>query len=110
MVSLCVRSSSESFVKAVSRYLLSDFVLSLQAVRGAIEELLKKASKEAEAEPEDEALDVDSGFAELDEDDTQRNAPALPRPRGVTDRDWRVYEVLEEMSRELQEKYDAMWA
>jgi hypothetical protein len=99
-----------SLAEAVSRYLLDDFILSLTTVRGAIEQLLTKASKEAEADPEDEALDVDSGFGELDEDDTRGDAPAFSRPRGVMDRDWRVYEVLDEMLRELQEKFKAIWA
>jgi len=98
------------FADAASRYLLSDFVLSLTTVRVAIEQLLTKASKEAAADVEDDLPDVDSGFGELDEDDTQRTAPAFSRPRGVTDRDWRVYEVLDEMLRELHEKFKAMWA
>jgi hypothetical protein len=110
MVKPCVRFSSGSFAKAVSRYLLDDFVLSLTTVRGAIEQLLTKASKEAEADLGDDALDVGSDFGELDEDDAQGNAGAFSRPRGVTDRDWRVYEVLDEIFRELFEKYKAMWA
>jgi hypothetical protein len=93
------------------RYLLDDFTLSLTTVRGALEQLLTKASKEAVVDPEDEILDVDSGFGEPDEDDTQgKNDPKFSRPQGVTDRDWRVYEVLDEMLRELQEKFRAMWA
>jgi hypothetical protein len=97
--------------KAVLRYLLDDFTLSLTTVRGAIEQLLIKASKEATTDFEDEALDVDSGFGEPDsEDDTPENAPTFSRPRGVTDRDWRVYQVLDEMLRELDQKFRAMWA
>jgi len=99
-----------SFAKAVSRYLLDDFTLSLTTVRGAIEQLLTKASKEAEVDPEEEILDVDSGFGELDEDDTQGNTPTFSRPRGVTDGDWRLYEVLDEMLSELHEKFRAIWA
>ena len=90
--------------------MLDDFTLSLTTVRGAIEQLLTKASKEAEVDLEDETLDVDSGFGELDEDDAQGNAPTFSRPRGVTDRDWRLYEVLDEMLRELHEKFRAIWA
>jgi len=87
-------------------YLLDDFTLSLTTVRGAIEQLLTKASKEAEADLEDEILDIDSGSEGPDEGE----APTFSRPRGVTDRDWRVYEVLDEMLRELHEKFKAMWA
>jgi len=91
-------------------YLLDDFILSLTTVRGAIEQLLTKASKEAEVDLKDEILDIDSGFGELDEDDTQGSIPTFSRPRGVSNRDWRVYEVLDEMLRELHEKFKATWA
>ena len=110
MVRLCVRFSFGPLDKAVSRYLLDDFILSLTTVRGAIEQLLTKASKEAEVGLEDEMLDVDSGFREPGEDDIRGNAPTFSRPQGVTDRDWRVYEVLDKMLRELQAKFKAIWA
>jgi len=91
-------------------YLLDDFILSLTTVRGAIEQLLTKASKEAEVDLEDEILDVDSGFAELDEGDTPGNAPTFSRPRGVMDKDWRVYEVLDELLKDLHGKFRGIWA
>jgi len=68
-----------------------------------------KASKEAEDDLEDEMLDADSGSGELDEGDARDDPPFL-RPRGVTDRDWRVHEVLDEMLRELDKKFRAIWA
>jgi len=89
---------------------LDEFILSLKTVRGAIEQLLTKASKEAEADLEDEPLDADGVFEELDEDDAQGEAPTFSRPRGVTDRDWRVYEVLDETLQELHSKFKAIWA
>ena len=89
---------------------MDDFILSLTTIRGAIEQLLTKASKEAEVDLEDEMPDVDSGLGESDEDSAQGNAPTFSRPRGVTDRDWRVYEVLDEVLRELHEKFKAIWA
>lgn len=92
------------------RYLLDDFILSLTTVRGAIEQLLTRASKEAGVELEDETLDVDSGLGELDENDAQESAPTFSRPRGVTNADWRVYEVLNEMLTELHKKFRAIWA
>ena len=104
------RLSFACFADTTPRYLLDDFILSLTTARGAIEQLLTKASKEAVADVEDDVPDVDSGFGELDEDDTKGDAPAFSRPRGVTDRDWRVYEVLDEMLRELHEKFKAIWA
>ena len=99
-----------SFAKTVFRYLLDDFILSLTTVRAAIEQLLTRASKEAEADTEDEMLDVDSDFGGSDEDDGQGDTPTFSRPRGVTDRDWRVYEVLDEVLRELSDKFRAIWA
>ena len=97
------------FAKIVFRYLLAEFILSLTTVRGAIEQLLTRASKEAEVDL-DEILDVDNGFEELAEDNTQGNVHTFSRPRGVTDRDWRVYKVLDEMLRELYEKFKLIWA
>ena len=105
-----LRFSFGSYADTIPRYLLGDFVLSLTTVQGAIEQLLTKASKEATNDVEDDLPDVESGFGELDEDDTQGDTPTFSRPRGVTDRDWRVYEVLNEMLRELREKYKAIWA
>jgi len=102
--------SFELFADAASRYLLNDFVLSLTTVRGAIEQLLTKASKEAAAGVEDGVSDVDSGSGESDEEHTEGNASTFSRPRGVMDRDWRVYEVLDEMLKELHEKFKAIWA
>lgn len=99
-----------AFVNTAFRYALDDFTLSLTTIRGAIEQLLTKASKEAAANLGDEILEVDSGFGELDEDDARGAAPTFSRPRGVTDSDWRVYEVLDEMFRELYEKFRAIWA
>ena len=56
-------------------------------------------------------LDIDSGFGELvDQGDARGDDPTFVRPRGVTDRDWRVHEVLDEMLRELHEKFKAIWA
>jgi len=91
-------------------YLLNDFVLSLTTIRGAIEQLLTNASREAGVDLEDETLDADSGFGGVDEDDVQGDAPTFSRPRGVTDRDWRMYQVLDEVYRELYDKFKAMWA
>jgi len=92
-------------------YLLEDFTLSLATVRSAIAQLLTKASKEAIPDPEDEIPDDGSGFGGADEDKPSgKDALAFSRPAGVADRDWRVYEVLDGMFRELMGKYRAMWA
>ena len=103
-------SSFKPLTKAVYRYLLDDFILSLTNIRNTIEQLLTKASKEAVVDLEDEILDADSVSGGSDEDDMQGNAPTFSRPRGITDKDWRVYQVLDEMLRELNEKFKAIWA
>jgi hypothetical protein len=61
---------------------LDDFILSLTTARGAIEQLLMKASKDAEVDLDDEILDVDSGFGELDEDERSGDAATFSRPTG----------------------------
>ena len=102
--------SFEPLAKVASSWLLDDFILSLVTFRGAIEQLLTKASKESTVDIEDEMLDVDDWFGELFEFDIEPYALTFSRPRGVTDRDWRVYEVLDEAVRELNEKFRALWA
>lgn len=98
--------------KVISRYLLDDFILSLTTVRGVIEQLLTKASQETDVDVdvEDEMVDVDAGSDLSDEDDAPGTTPSFLRPQGVTDSDWRVYEVLNELLEELREKFKAIWA
>lgn len=98
-------------------FLLQDFTLSLMTIRNVLEQLLLKASKEAtRAEPEvDEDLEVDSGYgsfdpAEADGDDNDESGASFKRPKGVSDLDWKVYEVVDGALREFEEKYKAMWA
>lgn len=110
MVRICICPPPGCYTNAFSRYLLDDFILSLMTVRGAIEQLLTKASKEAKDDLEDETLDIGGEFGGLDDDGTKGDTPAFSRPRGVTDRDWRVYEVFNEMLGELNEKFRAIWA
>jgi len=95
----------------VLRFLLGEFALSMTTVRGTIEKLLTRVSKEIAVDPEDEIPDVDRDFEESDEDETSgKNPSTFSRPTGVTDGDWRVYEVFDEALRELEQKFRAMWA
>jgi hypothetical protein len=101
-------------------YLLQDFMLTLMTVRTSLEQLLLKASQEAEANAasvdDEDALDVDSGYGsfepgEMDDDGELGSGETnFKRPGGVVDRDWRVYEVVNAATREFEEKYKAMWA
>ncbi|EGO30017.1 hypothetical protein SERLADRAFT_413254 [Serpula lacrymans var. lacrymans S7.9] len=94
-------------------YLLQDFFLVLMTVRGVLEQLLERASKEAAVEDPD--VDLDSGYGSFDPADTLDASEGatlsdFKRPKGVTDKDWRVYEVVNEALKEFDEKYRAMWA
>ena len=90
---------------------MDEFTLSMTTVRVTIEKLLLRASKEAVVDPEDEIPDVDRDFEELAGDETSgKDASTFSRPTGVTDGDWRVYEVFDEVLSELEKKFRAMWA
>ena len=103
-------------------YVLQEFVLTLMTIRGALEQLLLKASelhKDVNVASEAfENLDVDSGFFSLDADtaeadesvtDSDSGIP-FPRPARVSDRDWKVYEVVNSVLQEFDEKFKKMWA
>ncbi|KAL4079734.1 hypothetical protein J3A83DRAFT_4155359 [Scleroderma citrinum] len=94
-------------------FLLQDFNLTLLSVRGVLENLIMR---KARAAIEDE-LDDDSETGAGDEEDDiggRKNTKAWSggriRPRGVSEDDWRVLEVVEESLQEFQEKFKAMWA
>lgn len=93
-------------------FILQDFTLSLMTIRSVLEQLLLKAAKETTSEDPE----VDSGYgsfdpAELDvEDGDENSGTGFKRPNGVSDLDWKVYEVVDGALREFEEKYRAMWA
>ncbi|GBE83891.1 Uncharacterized helicase [Sparassis crispa] len=95
-------------------YVLQDFDLSLKAIRAGLGQLLLKASK-AKEDAVSASGDIDSGYgsfdpAEVDVDEGGPDSGSLKRPVGVSDRDWKVYEVIDTVSREFEEKFRAMWA
>lgn len=98
-------------------YVLQDFHMTLMTVRSALEQLLVKASGEVKEEEEEEGVDdleVDSGYFSADvgddQEDSAASGPEFKRPTRVSDRDWRVYEVVDGVLREFEEKYKKMWA
>jgi hypothetical protein len=109
-------------------YLLQDFSMTLMTVKTALEQLLTKASKDAQlttkASKEATAAgvdleDVDSGYGTFDpseegrddsEVDDDEATNGFKRPSGVTERDWRVYEVVQSAASEFDVKFRAMWA
>ncbi|KAI0677460.1 P-loop containing nucleoside triphosphate hydrolase protein [Trametes maxima] len=96
-------------------YVLQDFSLTLKTIRTGVVQLLQKASQ-ANSVAGDEASEMDSGYgtldpAEADPDTEGSNAGAeFKRPVGVSDKDWRVFEVLNALTIEFDEKFRAMWA
>ncbi|KAL4072373.1 hypothetical protein V8B97DRAFT_1958702 [Scleroderma yunnanense] len=109
-------------------FLLQDFTLALLSVRGVLENLImRKARAAIEEGSDDDSVDGTEDLAELnlsdeeadegdEEDDIggKKNIKAWSRgrtqPRGVSEDDWRVLEVVEESLQEFQEKFKAMWA
>ncbi|KAH9067713.1 P-loop containing nucleoside triphosphate hydrolase protein [Lactarius vividus] len=115
-------------------YALEAFHLVLVTIRGDLENLLLKTSRDSvlpvrAAERDDDTLDAgDSGYHSLDPagrgeeeetgdgnddgdgDEANRDPAAFKRPRGVPDRDWRVYEIVNKITNEFGVKFKAMWA
>lgn len=101
-------------------YLLQDFALTLTTIKTALEQLFKASGGvSSEADLEDENLDA-ADPAEMDREDLTGNGDPevsqsspdlmIPRPSGVSDADWRVYEVVSGAHAEFDVKYRAMWA
>jgi len=100
----------------------------LMSVRGVLENLIMRKARAAIEDEEDDDNVDESGLAELNlsddemiegdnEDDmeggkrsTKSWSGGRGRPRGVSEGDWRVLEVVEEVLQEFQEKFKAMWA
>ncbi|VDC05091.1 unnamed protein product [Peniophora sp. CBMAI 1063] len=94
-------------------YVLNDFDMTIKAIRGDLENLIVHGPK-GNVE-EDAETDVDSGYqtydaTELMEDDEPTTGGVGARPPGVSDRDWRVLEVFNDVVKDFEEKFRAMWA
>lgn len=111
-------------------YALEAFHLVLVTIRGDLENLLLRTSREPHraAELDDGTEDArDSGYGSVDpsgrtEEEEEADGDegeggeagsglaAFMRPRGVPDRDWKVYEVVNSITNEFEVKFKAMWA
>ncbi|KAI9465185.1 P-loop containing nucleoside triphosphate hydrolase protein [Lactarius psammicola] len=110
-------------------YALEAFHLVLVTIRGDLENLLLRTSRDSPlraAELDDDTTDAgasgDSGYHSIDPagrgeeeeeeagGETDLDPAAFARPRGVPDRDWRVYEVVNKITNEFGVKFKAMWA
>ncbi len=99
-------------------YVLQDFSLTLKSIRTGLVQLLQKAAAKASSADsvngEEESV-LDSGYgtvdpAEADPDLEGSEQGDFKRPLGVSDRDWRVFEVVNAVTAEFDEKFRAMWA
>ena len=99
-------------------FALQAFYLILLAIRGDLENLLLSRSKDlaAEADPDGD-LDGDGEYHSSDPFENEEvgegdvaDLGAFKRPRGVLDRDWRVYEVVDSIANTFGVKFKAMWA
>ena len=103
-------------------YVLQDFSLTLKTIRTGLVQLLQKAAaaeaSKAGSVAGDEISELDSGYgtmgtadpAEADPDAEGAEQGGFKRPVGVSDRDWKVYEVVDAVTAEFDEKFRAMWA
>lgn len=95
---------------------MQDFTLSLMTIRGVLEQLLLRAAQDTSNADDgsDAGFDVDSGYGGSDpaERDKGEDAglPGFLRPVGVSDKDWRVYQIVNEALAEFDVKFKAMWA
>ncbi|KAH9899786.1 P-loop containing nucleoside triphosphate hydrolase protein [Cubamyces lactineus] len=101
-------------------YLLQDFSLTLKTIRTGLFQLLQKASASAaraDSAVGDEASEIDSGYGTLDpaeaDPDTEGSdagPESFKKPAGVSERDWKVFEVMNAVTTEFDEKFRAIWA
>ncbi|THU98274.1 P-loop containing nucleoside triphosphate hydrolase protein [Dendrothele bispora CBS 962.96] len=91
-------------------YLLQEFSLTLLVLKTGLEQLLMKISMTAVDEEGGDVYDT-ADYAEADHDeDEDEKAEGFACPKGVSKVDWRVYELVKNVSAEFDEKYRAMWA
>ncbi|KAF8556866.1 P-loop containing nucleoside triphosphate hydrolase protein [Imleria badia] len=114
-------------------FVLQEFDLTLKAVRGVLEQLIMRkpegrgGSNTGEGEGEGVSDDLDSGFMDV-EDPTEKDGEANDddeggtraaqvgsvvggvKPSWVSEKDWKVLQVVYEATEEFDEKFKAMWA
>jgi ATP-dependent RNA helicase DDX60 len=92
-------------------FVLQDFQLTLLTIRNALQQLLLRASERKDPDGlenvEDEDFYVDMPEVDELEEDSSRS---FRRPGEVSEKDWRVYEVVDAVAEEFSEKFKKMWA
>jgi hypothetical protein len=102
-------------------FALQAFHLVLMTIRGDLENLLSSMSMDSdrdatlhEADSDDQGANMseDNGYNSSDPSETEEEADHgnFERPRGVPERDWKVYEVVNSITNQFGVKFKAMWA
>jgi hypothetical protein len=106
-------------------FVIQAFHLVLLAIRGDLENLLSNMSidsdrdaalHEAESDGHMANISDDSGYYSSDpsergeEGGEEAQEGIFARPRGVRDRDWKVYEVFNSITSQFSAKFKAIWA
>ncbi|TCD64633.1 hypothetical protein EIP91_003835 [Steccherinum ochraceum] len=96
--------------------LLEDFTLCLKAIRSSLEKLLLGAEG-SDDEDEDtidpaeaENIAMTSATSQSSSNPVVAGEEDPPRPRGVSDANWRVFLVVHQVTVEFEKKFKAMWA
>jgi len=96
-------------------FVLQAFHLALITIRGDLENLLLSMSKDSDCDAalhETNSDDHGSGYCSSDPSERGEEADqgVFERPRNVRDRDWKVYEVVDSITKQFGVKFKAMWA
>jgi len=106
-------------------FVLQAFHLILITIRGDLENLLSNMSIDSDGDAALHEADSDGHMANMSDDsgyyssdpyerDEEAGEKAdqgvFERPRGVRDRDWKVYEVVNSITNQFSVKFKAMWA
>lgn len=92
-------------------YMLQDFSLTLATIRTSIEEIFTSYSGTSSIGDE-EPVGVDPAEQDLAgvEEEKAEEETGFQRPAGVSDGDWRVYELVRDATAEFDIKYRKIWA
>ena len=106
-------------------FVIQAFHLVLITIRGDLENLLSNMSSNSDRDAALHEVDSDGHMADMSDDSgyyssdpserekegrEEADQGIFERPRGVGDRDWKVYEVVNSITNQFSVKFKAMWA